>query len=263
MNTPLAQFIVLATYGNEFLKGKIEIPLSFSNTNSTFQFCSQIIFSTTNQETISGSPEEWFLYLKQKGCKALKLYYQSSENKKDDPMLAGFVGGGGVWLLEAIYENYSDYWSGHWEYEKANQKKPWKVTYQLSYPEKQTYNIQMNPQVIKNKLQESLLQISEFAYRIYGPDSMWGKRFDLSLSMLESSEPWQTYYHKDLIPLSNFSLLKKQILFSAANSFVFGGMGSWNDTYFENKEEQDEYTQLSGQLYSSIMNTILSAVNYE
>jgi predicted butyrate kinase (DUF1464 family) len=56
-------------------------------------------------------------------------------------------------------------------------------------------------------------------------------------------------------------LTAKQLLFSAGNAWVFGGMGSWNDLGFDNKEDNETYDRLSEQLYSNINEAIIASTN--
>ena len=50
---------------------------------------------------------------------------------------------------------------------------------------------------------------------------------------------------------------------SASKALVFGGMGSWNDMWFEKEEKEKIYTELSKELYEMIMKGIESSINSE
>ena len=89
----------------------------------------------------------------------------------------------------------------------------------------------------------------------------WAEQFEKSRAILDSISPEDSYYHKDLIQLENYSLTAKQILFSAGSAWVFGGMGSWNDLGFDRKEDNDTYDRLSSQLYSMINEAIIAGIN--
>jgi len=89
----------------------------------------------------------------------------------------------------------------------------------------------------------------------------WGEQFDKANAILDSSSPNEGYYHKYLIPLENYSLTAKQILFAAGVAWVFGGMESWNDIGFDNKEDNNIYERLSEQLYSKINEAIVATTN--
>ncbi|MCC6412891.1 MAG: hypothetical protein IT270_14600 [Saprospiraceae bacterium] len=52
-----------------------------------------------------------------------------------------------------------------------------------------------------------------------------------------------------------------QLLYAADSAWVFGGMGSWNDQSFEDKEVNGRYERLSALLYNAINGAIMAAVN--
>jgi hypothetical protein len=267
----LAQVIALTTYGNDYLINGI-VPAKFDIENTTFQFCNNVDFrefkqaifsSKLKEKVIAKNPTEWFKYLKAGGCKHLRLFFESSKDQSlaKDHQLAGMVGGGGVWLIETIYDNYSNYWRNQWEVTNQNaaDNKIWNVNYGMIVKNQQTSNLQIDNQSVREKLRQTLTDIADFAFK--QNLQYWGEQFDKAKATLDSSSPEKNYYHKDLIPLENYSLIAKQILFSAGSAWVFGGMGSWNDLGFENKEDNDTYGRLSEQLYSNINEAIIAGTN--
>ena len=270
MTGTLAQIIALTTYGNAYVKNGT-IPDNFSTANTTFQFCNKIdfwefrkrfFFSKPKEEVIAGDPAEWFEYLKAGGCRHLRLYFEHSKDQSQikDYKMSGFVGGGGTWFIEAIYDKYSNYWTNRWQAnEKATDNKVWTVSYGTILTRQRTINLQIDNEGIKSRLRQTLAEIADFAFKQDLQD--WGERFETAKIILESASPEENYYHKDLIPLDNYSLTAKQVLFSAGSAWVFGGMGSWNDLGFESKEDNDTYDRLSEQLYSDINEAIIATVN--
>jgi hypothetical protein len=267
----LSQIIALTGYGNDYLKNGT-IPNDFNSANSTFQFCNKvdfrefekkIFFSKLKEKVVANSPTEWFKYLKADGCKHLRLYFEYSKDQSfaKDHKLAGLVGGGGTWLIEAIYDNYSNYWANRWEVTNQNaaDQRIWSVNYGLTARKQHKSDLQIDNQIVKDKLRQTLTEIADFAFKQNLQN--WGELFDKSKMTLESSSPVGNYYHKDLIPPDKYSLLAKQILFSAGSAWVFGGMGSWNDMVFDSKDINGVYEQLSEQLYSNINEAIISAIN--
>jgi hypothetical protein len=76
--------------------------------------------------------------------------------------------------------------------------------------------------------------------------------------------PWrphiltQDYYHSDLMPENAYGMAEQQLLFAASHAWVFGGMGSWNDMGFEDKQVQHRYETVSSALMQrSIMLLLL------
>lgn len=67
-----------------------------------------------------------------------------------------------------------------------------------------------------------------------------------------------------LTDLRNFSwpMNKLRGILAIGIADVFGGMGSWNDQYFEDEKDKVEYNDLSGQLYRSMKNYFQVLLNY-
>ncbi|MDR3678752.1 MAG: hypothetical protein P4L41_02225 [Flavipsychrobacter sp.] len=262
MTGTLAQLIVLTTYGNSYLADE-DIPSDFYPNNSTFQFCNRVCFKDLQKIIVAPDPLDWFQYLKEKNCKKLRLYFQYSQDhsSRKDHQTAGFIGGGGSWLIEAIYDHYSNYWANIWNgsNKDAPDRRIWSVNYDIALEWEKTRNIQIDPINIKAKLRSTLSEIADFAFK--HDLEHWGKKFESAKLILDTTEPYENFYHKDLIPLDNYSITAKQILFAAGSAWVFGGMGSWNDLGFDNKENQDIYSELSEKLYSNIIEAIVSSTN--
>lgn len=212
---------------------------------------------------MAANPAEWFKYLKADGCKYLRLYFKSSkdQNFAKDHQLPGFLGGGGTWLIEAIYDSYSNYWANSWEVTDQNSadNKIWTVNYGIIALKQRISNLQIDNETIKATLKGTLTEIADFAFRKTLEN--WVEQFEKAKATLDSSLPEQNYYHKDLIPLENYSLTARQILFAAGMVWVFGGMGPWNDLGFDSKEDNETYNRLSEQLYANINEAIIAATN--
>lgn len=271
MTGTLAQIIALTAFGNDYLKNG-KVPIDFNSANTTFQFCNkvdfrefkkQFFFSKPKENVVSINPTEWFSYLKTDGCKHLRLYFEYSKDQSfaKDHQLAGLVGGGGSWLIEAVYDNYSNYWANRWEVtdQNASDRKIWTVNYGMTLKKQHISNLQIDNQKIKEKLEQTLTEIANFAFKKNLEN--WGEQFDKAKLTLDSLTPEIGYYHTDLIPADKYSLIAKQILFSAGSAWVFGGMGSWNDLGFDSNEDNEIYDRLSEQLYSNINEAIIAGTN--
>jgi hypothetical protein len=265
MTETLAQVIALTGFGNDFLKNGT-ILTDFNTSNTTFQFCTKVDFrefekniflKKPKESLIAKNPIEWFQFLKSDGCKHLRLYFEYPKDQK----LTGLFVSGGSWLIEAVYENHSNYWANRWELTRKNASdgKIWTVIYGLTGENQHISNMQIDNQIIKEKLRQTLTEIADFAYR--QDLKSWGGQFEKAKLTLDSLKPERTYCHTDLIPEDRYSLTAKQIIYSACSAWVFGGMGSWNDLCFESKEDKKIYDRLSDQLYSNINEAIIAGIN--
>jgi hypothetical protein len=271
MNGALSQQLTLISFGNDFLKtGKLAE--GFYPNNSTFQFCNNIQFiefkkilfrSKTKEKVIAQNPNHWFEILKSEGCIKLGLTYTHSTDQSTfkDYKLAGLVGGGGVWLIEAVYGTYSNFWANKWVVSdsKAVDRKIWSVKYASVANFRTTENPKFDLDTIKSELYSTLIQIRNFAEK--HKLTYWLDIFNKAINALNVDNPNNDYYHKDLINLQSYPLITQQVLFAAAISFVFGAMGSWNDLGFESKEDNEIYETLSAQLYEIVNKAIVAAIN--
>ena len=260
----LAQTISMISHGNEYIqKGKLE---DFYPENLCFQFCNSIsfteikkrfFFSAKEEKVIALNPLQWFEELRNSGCKKLKLYYQAQE--ENDHKLAGFVGGGGDWFIECVYLNNSDFWISNWSHDSDLEDNPWSVNYARVINNHAIIDQQFDLQELKRNLKNILERITEFAFTRTTED--WGKTFQNANKKLESVNPEDDFYNKDLIVTENYDLENRQILISASQASVFGGMGSWNDMYFEDAEIEMKYESLSRELFKALNNAILGSIN--
>jgi len=138
MQETIAQIVALVLFGNQYLSGS---PVTdFWPNSSVFQFDATVRFvilsgqSVTRVETeIAPDPMAWFDWLKAEGIIGLRLHcVPKSKTPKEDRMQAGFAGGGGRWLIEAVRDTEtSDFWEARWQVgdRQTSDRKIWIVTY--------------------------------------------------------------------------------------------------------------------------------------
>ncbi len=109
MNGPIAQVVALTIYGNAVLAGQT-VPRFFP-TNSTCKFCDKVefvelkksLFGKPAEKRIASSPDEWFMSLRKQGARGVRASREpGNDTKFPDRVSAGFVGGGGTWMLEVL-----------------------------------------------------------------------------------------------------------------------------------------------------------------
>jgi len=274
MTGMLAQICSLVSYGNEYLKTGA-ISGKYFPGNSVFSFCNTVDFKAVKKRFFTSghkeilmaeNPVNWFGVLKSQGCRGLRLIYMPSKSSTDilwlaDHKLAGFVGGGGAWLIETQYDDYLQYWANQWKVTDPNapEGKVWSVNYSriLSEPQVDSPVFFVNQE--KERLEKILTEISAFSS---GQNlEYWADIFLKAKAILQLDNPWKEYYYTDLIVNKNYPLAAQQTLFAAASAWVFGGMGSWNDLGFHEQNAQLRYEQLSAQLFAAINSSILAVIN--
>lgn len=271
MNGTLLQIISLTGYGNDYLKnGHFSSP--FIPANTAFQFCHTVDFrvfqkhllsSKQKEVVIAADPIAWFKYLKTDGCKHLRLYsaYTKLEKFLKDHKLAGLLDGGKSWLIEAVYDNHSDYWSSKWNVTKqgATDRHNWAVTYFMSSSNAVSSNLQIDNAKIKQEVEQTLTEIIDFCSATKMEN--WRNIFNKAKLTLNSSTPESSYHSTDLIPNDNYELTAKQLIFSAIAAWVFGGMGSWNDLGFDSTQKNRTYNRLTEELYERLSAAIIAGIN--
>ncbi len=271
MSGALLQIISLTAYGNDYLRnGHFSSP--FTPSNAAFQFCNTVdfraleskMFSSKQKEiVIAADPRAWFKHLKTEGCKLLRLYsaYTKPEKFLKDHKLADLVDGGKSWLIEAVYDNHSDYWSSKWNITKQGMtdRHIWAVSYFMSSSSHQSSNLQIDNNKIKQALEQTITEIIDFCLATKMEN--WRNIFNKAKLTLNSSTPESNYHSTDLIPFANYELTAKQLIFSANTAWVFGGMGSWNDLGFDSAQKNQTYDRLTEELHERLSAAIIAGIN--
>lgn len=269
MQGTIAQIVALVVHGNAYLRAP-EQAIAFPGDHSTLTFCEFVNFvgltrsgGNWSETPFAPTPASWLEELRKSGVHAIRMTYMPSgqgQGSTTDRMLVGFVGGGGRWLLETTGSNGSDYWESRWEVGDQNRadRKIWRVTYgRIAVDQPVSPGASSDSRALKQRLAKNLTEISAFAHQhnLEG----FAKAFEAGLSNLTSSSPGTGLYHNDLLT-EGMSLTAAQLLSAAQSSWVFGGMGSWNDLGFEG-DDQKTYEDLSENLYKLLNESIVFAAN--
>jgi hypothetical protein len=265
MTGVLAQLISLTAYGNQWLKTG-QLPDGFYPGNPAFKHCNTVDFREvdgSNELLIAIDPYFWYRYLQHEGCRTLRLYYHPAQERPPakEHQLAGMIGGNGIWLIETIFDDHSDFWAAHWQVTRKDDPDNliWSVTYSRTYLHQPTVNLQLNLAVAAAGLLGALGAILQFTLQKHL--DTWADFFQKAMPLLGSDTPEAGYYYEALVPREGYSLEARRILYTAGSAWAFGGMGSWNDQYFEDPEENKRYDEVSARLYDAINSAIVAAVN--
>lgn len=268
MNGSIAQMVALTCHGNAFLQGFAVG--EFFQKNSTCQFCDRVsfvtvkksIFGKQREHEVAKSPEGWFALLRSTGALGIRL----SRTPQNDPhisdrMSAGFVGGGGTWLMEVSWpKSRSQFWVARWEVwnQDAPGQKFWRVTYGRVSERATTQADAADRQHTTEGLTEALREIHAFSAKqnIEG----FTQCFADALDTLESGGENLHGYHRDLAPTQCLPAAARTTLDACQKAWVFGGMGSWNDMMFDG-DDQKEYERVSEQLFREVNQAICESAN--
>ena len=264
MNGSIAQLVALTCHANAFIKN-IDVGKFFPK-NSTCKFCDYIKFVESNKtlfginqkKQVANNPNEWFGYLKNKSANGVLIFRSPQNNSRfSDRMSAGFVGGGGTWVMEVVYPMSSEFWIARWDVwnQDAPEQRIWRVVYGLA---KRGKTSQLNDNLIEKEqeLIESLKEIKEFS-----EEQNCGGFTECFKKGLEAlGRGVKKGYHQDLSP-KGLLLEKAELMLDACQSaWVFGGMGSWNDMGFDG-DAQKTYERVSDRLFNAVTESIVAGTN--
>lgn len=267
MQGTIAQLLSLAAHGNHYLAGCLDD--SYYPDNSTFKYCKFVKFMDLQrsgtrlyEREYAGDPNSWFKKLKEAGVVQLRVRYISTNKEQvSDRLSVAFVGGGGRWLIEVVKPTNSDFWEASWAVGDRDdpQRNIWHVKYGRILRDAR----QPEPPVplvkdVKQQLQEALKRISVFAHMHNCTN--FGDCFDQGLKAL-NDPPFNSDKEYQIFPDAYASTEYHQLLSACQRAWVFGGMGSWNDIGFNDAATQNEYVQLSDNLFNLINLSLIVASN--
>jgi hypothetical protein len=267
MNGPIAQLVALTCHANWFLE-QGAIPSRFFPDNSTCKFCDRISFveikkswlGKPSERTVAETPDAWFAYLAARKASGVRIFRQARNDPRiSDRMSAGFVGGGGDWMLAVRCPSATEYWMARWEVwnQNAPEQRIWRVTYGLVARDQAPLAVAPNQADLLVAFKSALNRIHAFsAENTCGGFTECFARAVHSLNDRAAIHG----YHKDLYCPGSLSRSSEAMLDAAQSAWVFGGMGSWNDMGFDG-EKGREYEESSEELFIALHDAICAAAN--
>jgi hypothetical protein len=265
----VAQIVALISHGNNYLEHGPTDPDVLSR-NSAFQFCNRVefwdagntrLFFPRRSKLIASGAAEWFEYLRQSGASHLSFKYaHSAEDGVRDYMMAGFVGGGGEWLIQEFLGEERIEWGSQWELavEDDAEKKIWRISYRARQTRRSIEEHAFRLDSSRERLERALEEITRFALT---NGLGWVDHFQGAMKALSSETPESGFFHQDLLVQSMYSLEQRQLFYAAGRAWCFGGMGWWNDVWLEPDELRIQHEQVSAELFEAINQSIAAVLN--
>ena len=255
MISTIQRLVALATYANVTLNGMKE---SFDLEQLLAHNCYSMEFIERPPMNIPGSSKKiasdagaWISTLLDSEAKGvLLLFMDTKQHGLPDHITSAFVGGGSHWMVIVKYHDTNHLYS--FEGRNSGSLKDQFVLLDREFPNQTSTSTVADSRIRIDNVLESLV---DFA-RSHEHSSHWAAIFENAKRVLNESTPG----NPDFIPSGIYSLDSHRLIEAAFQSWVFGGMGSWNDLAF-NAADQERYMTLSDDLYKSICTAIIAGVN--
>lgn len=262
VNGELANLVALALYGTAWLEESNAPPPDLEHTNSTFQYVNSFDVEPPPRQwrraEASMDSSTWLHWLNGHGVDRLWLVLPAQAPGPLAPRISAAFSNGGQWALLATGRKPS-VWVPHWDVgdQHAADDRIWKVRLVGAWADGVT---PQQPSIGSTLvgLTTALEQAASLA-REQGLD-FWAARFADAIERAGADEP-DIPYHPDLAPRPPVTRAASQLLAAAAESMVFGGMGSWNDVWLEDVGARTRYETVSSELYQSVLNAFVAATN--
>ena len=245
MNGRTAQLITLAAIGGRWLREGAARPVPALATYSAFRhvgsFSAEVPSCGARGATRITSPEDWLTDLHARGFTDLLLLNE-------------------LWLL-ASGDAPPEAWTFDWELmnREVGESPLWSVAgSSVAAPDVEAPRTTVAE--ARDGLRVALSGIRTFSEE-HNELRHWASTFAEAEALFDDAAP-DLRYHHDLLP-PDASLDRRQLLAAAERSSVFGGMGSWNDTWLPGSEVQEEHERTGALLFKALGASLPAAANGE
>ena len=222
------------------------------------------------EETIiTHSPQEWFAWLQQRGCKKFQIYHDAEEAKNFGDVY--YTDNGRGWYIETVFDETSSfwkepqYWKNVWTHTKDAKGRGYTEFSELSiihdHSKSQIVNVEIELEKAIEQLQKALTDILEFATKHLRPG--WDEVFQNILEQLEDKPFTSARLNSDCSFLiegwvieNNYDDLHLRLLKVVARLFIFTGWNSWNEL-----DERWDWSDVTGDLYKQVSEDLYKARN--
>lgn len=181
---------------------------------------------------VAPDPLTWFAKLKAMGCKGLRLHTAPMEQREGvapqkERMLVGMVGGGPRWLIEAVQPARAEIWEGFDRLGDRNdpEQRIWRGAYLMLGATERQDDAGSDVLGADAEVRAALIAVEALARGI--PGAPFAHEFANALDALDGAAP--TDPSLDFLNLTDLGADARRVLAAAAQGWVFGAMGSWND----------------------------------
>jgi hypothetical protein len=278
----LLQLILLALAAQAQLRGDEQLATDLLE-HQSFSFATASIRFTHGDGTVSNTPAEWLDRLERIDACSIRLRYFpsaptiSAQGYSDpayhhDHRSTSSTDGFGrpvrvghhpaPWAIEVISPSTTEFWWPHWSVisPRPSEGGVWRVEYTAG-PYVDPLQDMPDSRATSTELELALVEVSALSNEL-GESNQW-KRIAFAPA-LEALRGERNELVSGSLPNElGISTSRQVLLTAAARAWVFGGMGSWNDMWFEDDSFRHRYEAVTSRLYAAISFAFVAAANDE
>ncbi len=258
MQGHIVQALAIAAAANANLSGR-ETTLFWPNA-SVFTFTKRCGFRDGAGNLVAPNPPSWIAGLMGKSSGVWLHATPRSKTPGEDRKTVGFAGGGPRWILETVRQDASSLWEGRDAVLTQNdpQGKNWATVYaEIANDWRHKRPAMRALADIIATLRAALTDIAGLAHD--GDLTGFEASFREALARLDDTRPLVGAYHADIADIADFSPEGRRLFGALHSAWVFGAMGSWNDTGVPGQEER--YDALSEKLFGVLVESVVALAN--
>lgn len=211
----------------------------------------------------AADPLDWFAKLKALGCRGLRLHTAPMQQRpgaapQSERMMVGLLGGGPRWLIEVLLPTRCELWEGFDRLgdRRAPDRKIWNVAYLRIGETNPQDDADRNVAAATEEVRGALIEIEAFARDL--PGAPFADAFAGARGVLDGGA--SVYTGLDVLDLTALGPAARRLLVGAAQGWVFGAMGSWNDVVVD-PSRVARYADTSEALFVALQRAVTVAAN--
>ncbi len=263
MQTNILRSFALVAVGNAALGGKDVSAFAHSALHKFNKQIEFVIPNVAEHTQVAPDPVAWFAKLRELGCRGLRLHNAPMQQREgigpqSERMLVGMVGGGPRWLIETVMPSRCEVWEGYDRLGDRNdpEQRIWLSAYLMLGETERQDDADRDVAAARADVAAALADIEAFARDL--PGAPFAESFAAARATLNGAA--SSYPALDFLSLTDLSFEAIQLISSAAEAWVFGAMGSWNDLGVDDAH-RSRYEQTSEALFNALQRAVIATAN--
>lgn len=260
MDRALVEVVCLANYLNDSVKNSRQSKIVDSR---IWPDAGKVPFIKSKWlffHTVASDPDAWLKKQAQTARRAWIGYRATKLNSPEAHNSVAFLGGGPGWMLFIDHGETVEYWEPVYFFgRKFGRGRQLKEKFVGRTIPVQDFCVGPTVSMAEKEINEALLMTEKFA-REEGL-SFWAEHFARARNLSPREPSFTALTVAELSPPGFLSPESVRLLELCIVSWVFGGMGTWNDFAFNIRERHELYQSLSSWLFFAVCDGFCAATN--